>query len=66
MISSDLSIPKTNIPLDGGLFLPFADDPFSLFMKLEQELPGFLTQKGATPLTVQTPSDTCHCDVPWF
>ena len=55
MISSDLSIPKTKIPLDGGLFLPFAADPFSLFMKFEQELPGFLTQKGATPLTVQTP-----------
>ena len=56
MISSDLSIPKTKVPLDGGLFFPFADDPFSLFMKFEQELPNFLTQTGATPLTVQTPN----------
>ena len=56
MISSDMKIPKTNIPLDGGLFLPFGEDPFSLFFATDQALPAFLNAQGATPLAVQTPT----------
>jgi len=54
--SSDMIIPKTKIPLDGGVFVPFGDDPFSFFLKSNQSLPMFLEKTGATPLEIRTPN----------
>ena len=55
MVSSDMNIPKTKIPLDGGLFLPFGQDPFSLLFSPKESLPMALAGTGATPLVVRTP-----------
>jgi len=55
VVSSDATIPKTEIPLNGGLFLPFGDDPFSLFFRPKEVLPSILEGEGATPLSIHTP-----------
>ena len=55
MINSELKVPKTNIPLDGGLFLPFGEDAFSLFF-VSKQLPEFLNAQGAMPMVVRTPT----------
>ena len=56
MATSDMIIPKTNIPLDGGVFVPFEDEPFSIFLRPDSPLPNFLEATGATPLEIRTPN----------
>lgn len=56
MVSSDMNIPKTKIPLDGGVFLPFGEDPFSLLFAFDQQLPEFFNAQGALPMIVKTPT----------
>ena len=54
MVDSEMTIPKTKIPLDGGLFIPFDTDPFSLLFEPKESLPKFLAGTGGQPLSVRT------------
>ena len=55
MVNSDMQIPKTELPLDGGVFIPFDDDPFSFVFTPPETLPMVLSGQGSTPLVVRTP-----------
>ncbi len=54
MVDSEMTIPKTQIPLDGGLFIPFDKDPFSLLFEPKESLPKFLAGTGGQPLSIRT------------
>ena len=54
VVNSDATIPKTKIPLDGGVFVPFGDGPFSVLYTPDEPLPTFFEPVGGQAMRVST------------
>ena len=54
VVNSDVEIPRIKVPMNGGLFIPFGNDPFSIVFTPKQSLPKFFKPTGAQAMVIST------------